>query len=243
VSLGKLPGSVGGDDAYGQSISADGNTIVGYNGNSFFGTPFRAFIWRPGAGMVELKQLLLALGASNAASYDLSQAVEVSDDGKTICGIAGALPFGPFDGWIATLPDVATIYCTAQTNSQGCTPAIGFSGTPSASSGAGFDVTAQNLIPGANGLLFYSTTGPDNSPFFGGTLCAAPPLTRTPVQNSGGAGPCSGTFSTDFNAWVPVSGDAALIGGATVWAQYWSRDVNAPSTTNVTDAVRFTLWP
>lgn len=43
--LGKLPGSVGGDDAQGMSVSEAGHTIVGWNGNGCFGTPFRAFVW------------------------------------------------------------------------------------------------------------------------------------------------------------------------------------------------------
>ncbi len=243
VSLGKLPDSVPADDATGMSISADGNTIVGIDGNSFFGTPFRPFIWRPGAGMVNLKDLLLALGASNVAPYALSQAVEVSDDGRTICGISGALPFGPFEGWVAKLPEVAQSYCTAQINSLGCLPSVGFTGTPSASSGAGFHVTASNILAGVNGLMFYSTIGANNAPFLGGILCAQPPLQRLPIQNSGGVAGCSGSFDSDFNAWVPTSGDAALVGGATVWAQYWSRDAASASTTNLTDALRFTLWP
>ncbi len=243
VSLGKLPDAVAADDATGVSVSADGNTIVGFCGDSFFGTPFRAFIWRPGAGVVELKSLLVALGAAQAGNFGLSQASEVSDDGKTIAGIAGALPFGPFDGWIATLPDVAKTYCTAQINSDGCAPAIGFAGTPSASFGSGFHVTASQLVAGQNGILFYSTTGPANTPFLGGVLCAQQPLTRLPIQNSGGAGACGGAFDFDFNAWVPLSADPALVGGATVWAQCWSRDPASASTTNLTDALEFVLWP
>jgi probable HAF family extracellular repeat protein len=243
VSLGKAPGSAPGDDALGLSVSADGNTIVGTNGNPFFGTPFRAFVWRSGAGVVVLEDLLVALGAPNAAGAGLSQAVEVSDDGKTIAALSGQPPFGPFAGWVATLPDVATSYCTAKTNSQGCTPTITWSGTPSASSGAGFEIATSQVLPTSSGLLFYSTTGPDSKPFQGGFLCVAGKVTRTPGQNSGGSGACGGSFSIDFNAHVALGLDPALVGGATVWAQYWSRDPGSASTTNLTDAVEFTLWP
>jgi hypothetical protein len=134
-----------------------------------------------------------------------------------------------------------TIYCTAKVNSQGCTPQIGFSGTPSASAGSGFNITCGNMIPQANGLLFYSLVGPGAFPFQGGLLCVQPPLTRTPVQNSGGAGPCTGLYDIDFNAHVALGGDPGLVAGAQVWSEYWARDVASPSTTNVTNALAFTL--
>ncbi len=243
VDLGKLPNSLGGDDAVGLSVSDDGNTIVGFNGNAFFGTPFRAFIWRPGAGMVVLEDLLVALGAANAAGTGLSQASEVSADGKTIAAISGQIFLAPFKGWVATLPVVATIYCTAQVNSQGCTPAISFDGTPSASSGGRFLLKASNLVDNVDGILFYGTSGPDSMPYSGGTLCVASRVKRTPVKNSGGSGACTGALSVDFNAYVPVSNDPGLVGGAKVWAQFWSRDPQSPAGTNLTNAVEFTLWP
>ena len=72
-----------------------------------------------------------------------------------------------------------------------------------------------------------------------------PPLRRTPVQSSNGAPPpaldCSGAFDLDFNAWVASGKDPALVSGQTVWAQYWSRDPLAPSTTNLSDALTFVL--
>jgi len=243
VQLGKLPGSAPDDDCTGLSVSADGNTIVGFNGDLFFGTPYRAFIWRPGAGIVVLKDLLVALGAANAASVNLSIAHDVSADGRTIAAQTGLPPFGPFKGWIARLPEVAVNYCTAKTNSQGCAPTMAFSGTPSASSGSGFELATSQVIPGVSGLLFYGTTGAAALPFQGGFLCVAGKVTRTPAQLSGGSGTCGGTFSMDFNAYVAASGDPALIGGATVWCQYWSRDVFSPSGTNLTDGLTFTLWP
>jgi probable HAF family extracellular repeat protein len=245
VHLGKAPASLPDDDCSGLSVSADGNTIVGSNGDSFFGTPFRAVIWRPGAGIVVLKDLLVALGAPNAATAELSFAQEVSADGKTIAIAGGQAPFGPFKGWIATLPDVASVYCTAKTNSQGCVPAIAFAGTPSASSGSGFTISASNLLSNVSGLLIYSTTGAASQPFQGGTLCLASPVRRTAGQNSGGAGACGGSLALDFNAQVALGQDPALIGGAKVWAQIWSRDSGfaPPNNTNLTDALSFTLWP
>lgn len=244
VKLGKLPGSVGGDDAFGMSVSDDGNTIVGWNGNAFFGTPFRAFIWRPGAGMVVLEDLLVALGAANAAGANLTFANNVSADGRTISGATGAFPT-PVNGFVATLPEVASAYCTAKVNSAGCTPAIAFSGTPSASSGAGFTISASQIMAASSGLLMYSKTGPATVPFFGGLLCLAGQITRTPGQFSGGTTGCTGALSMDFNAYTATGFDPLLVGGTDVWAQYWSRDAGfaPPNNANTTNAVAFTLWP
>jgi probable HAF family extracellular repeat protein len=244
VKLGKLPGSVGGDDAYGVSVSADGNTIVGYNGNSFFGTPFRAFVWRPGSGMVVLEDLLVALGAANAAGANLSFAYNVSADGRTISGATGGFP-QPTNGFVATLPEVADVYCTAKVNSAGCTPAIAFAGTPSASSGTGFVIFASQVMASSSGLLMYSKTGPAAVPFFGGLLCLGGQITRTPGQFSGGTTGCTGALAFEFNAYVAGGADPLLVGGADVWAQYWYRDAGfaPPNNADTTDAVAFTLWP
>jgi hypothetical protein len=139
-----------------------------------------------------------------------------------------------------------TTYCVAQVNSQGCTPAIGSVGAPSASSFLGFDVTASNILNNASGILFYGSA-PNNSPHLGGTLCVRQPVHRTPVQSSGGntgAPDCSGTFAFDFNAWIQSGADPALGAGAEVFAQYWSRDAAAFfSTTNLTDALAFFVGP
>ena len=138
-----------------------------------------------------------------------------------------------------------TVYCTAKVNSAGCTPAMAFAGSPSASAGSGFDLSASQILDNKFGLLFYSKTGPDSSPFMGGTLCVKPPLVRTPIQNSGGSPPCGGTFSFDFNAYIASGADPALISGQQVWSQYWSRDPGfaPPDNTNPTDAVEFTIQP
>jgi hypothetical protein len=82
----------------------------------------------------------------------------------------------------------------------------------------------------------------------GGTLCVAPPVRRTPGQNSGGSTTgtdCTGTFSFDFNAWIASVLNPTLLPGATVWAQYWSRDPGfaPPNNAGLTDAQTFLIWP
>jgi hypothetical protein len=140
-------------------------------------------------------------------------------------------------------PDVPAVYCTAKVNSAGCTPSIGSTGTPSASAGSGFVVTTINELNDKFGLYFYSKSGPTNVAFQGGLLCAAPPLVRTKLQNSGGAPPCGGTYTMDFNAYIASGVDPALVAGQQVWLQTWSRDPASPSTTNLSDALTFTICP
>lgn len=154
----------------------------------------------------------------------------------------------PSVGVVLTTPEGAacpqpTTYCTAKTNSELCAPLITFSGLPSASAGSGFDIDTDLVIANTNGLLFYSKTGPDATPFQGGFLCAAAPVRRTLGQNSGGAGPCGGSFTFDFNAYIAAGSDAGLVAGQGVWGQYWYRDPASPSTTGLTDAITFSICP
>ncbi len=140
------------------------------------------------------------------------------------------------------------VYCQAKLNSLGCTPSISGAGVPSASSGSGLVLSVSQVLNQVNGLFFYSTVGPAQSPFLGGLLCASPPLQRMGIGNSGGnpsapASDCSGVFSADFNAWVASSGDPALVAGADVWVQHWSRDPGDPFTVSLSAAVTFALCP
>ena len=122
-------------------------------------------------------------------------------------------------------------YCTAKTNSLGCAPIIGSSGTPGLADAQPFFVTATDVISNKNGLLFYGLSGPSNAPFLGGTLCVQPPLRRTTAQNSGGSPPpddCSGSYAFDFDAWFQSGADPLLVPGTVLDAQYWMRDPADP---------------
>jgi hypothetical protein len=77
-------------------------------------------------------------------------------------------------------------------------------------------------------------------------LCVAAPTTRTAVQSSGGStsgADCTGVFALDFNARIQSGVDPALSLGAEVYCQYWSRDPQSPSTTSLTNALRFLVQP
>ena len=146
--------------------------------------------------------------------------------------------FGKCSGTVVWMNQAAgcagpTTYCTAKTTSSGCVPAIGSSGTPSPA--GGFAVTATQIEAGQPGLVFWATGGAASAPFQGGFLCVAAPVIRQPVQFSGGAGACAGSYSTDMSAVV-----AAQPLGTQVWAQYWFRDPGAASSTGLSDGLTFT---
>ena len=128
--------------------------------------------------------------------------------------------------------------------STGCLPHIESLGSPSASAGSGFDIRLEDVRGTQPGILIYSTAGPSAVPLFGSFLYVAPPIVRTPPQQSGGtSGMCDGSFVFDFNTWVTTGPDANLTAGTTVWAQYWSRDPGDPDGAHLSDALSFQLLP
>jgi plastocyanin len=140
----------------------------------------------------------------------------------------------------------ASTYCTTKMNSLFCLPAIGSTGTASASAGSGFNISASNIINNKQGLLFYGVNGQSSAPYQGGTLCVKSPTIRTPVQNSGGSptgSDCSGVFNFDFNVRIASGVDPLLVQGVVVDSQYWSRDPADPFHTNLTNGLHFTICP
>ena len=139
---------------------------------------------------------------------------------------------------VCTAPPVG--YCTPKVNSLGCTPQIGFSGThPSASAQSGFTVTGSNVRNQKPGLMLYSLTGRDATPFGGGTLCVLAPVRRSGQLSSGGSpsgNDCTGAYSLDLNAFIAGgTGDPGLaVPGNTVRMQFWGRDQGFPAPDNVT---------
>jgi hypothetical protein len=151
------------------------------------------------------------------------------------------------------LPGPVTTYCTAKTNSLGCTPSIGATGTPSATAANGFVVRVVNSINNKNGLFFYGVTGRAATPFQGGTLCVNSPIRRTSGINSGGNPPpndCSGVYAIDMNSFAQSSGPpvplAALkVPGTVVDCQSWGRDPGfaAPNNTSLSNGLEYVVGP
>jgi hypothetical protein len=138
-------------------------------------------------------------------------------------------------------PPIA-LYCSNKPNSAGCKPKITASGTPSRSGETAFFVLGTRFVNNQTGLFFWGGQ-PKNVPFMGGALCVKGPLTRTPVQSSGGTPNgvnCTGTFSFAFDsAYMAKKG---LSAGMTIYGQYWSRD-HAPLRVGLSDGIQFTICP
>jgi hypothetical protein len=135
-------------------------------------------------------------------------------------------------------------YGTSQPSSAGCLAAMSATGLASLGSTAPFQLRATQVIPDRDGLLLYGFA-PKDSPLGGGTLWVSSPIQRSGLIDSGGspATPCSGTFSYDFGARLRSGLDPALTPGRHVFAQYWYRDPQSPSLTNLTNAVEFAVLP
>ena len=137
-------------------------------------------------------------------------------------------------------------YCTAKTNSLGCSPALTMTGLPKVSAVSGCMLSTINLLGGSVGIYIHSTTGSQAQPFHGGLLCILPQITRhAPAGTAGTVGSCDGMLSEDFNAYIASGLDSNLVAGATVWLQAWSRDPADPLGygDSLSDAVWATICP
>jgi len=81
----------------------------------------------------------------------------------------------------------------------------------------------------------------------GGINCILGPAARAGYQNPGGdslpANNCSGGFVIDFNTYIAGGTNPALVTGATVWCQWWSRDSGfaPPNNFGFSQGLQFTI--
>lgn len=141
-------------------------------------------------------------------------------------------------------------YCTSGISSNFCQPTMSASGLPNASNSSGFTLHCSGLEGQKSALIFYGVTGRAAFPWAPGSsswLCVKSPTQRTPASNSGGsAGSCNGSISVDWLAFVastPNALGAPLTPGAVIDAQCWYRDPPAAKTTNLSDALEFSVCP
>jgi hypothetical protein len=186
-------------------------------------------------------------GATNIAAGALGYAANIGSSAsprwfhlraKDFAGNYGTTRhFGPM---LADANSVSS-YCVGKANSLGCVPAIGSANQPSKSSG-NFTVTCSNALNQKNGLLFWGYA-PSATPFQGGTKCVASPTVRTVTSLSGGsalpANDCTGTYAFTFDTAYMTAN--AIDPGDVIYAQWWMRDPASPSTTGLSNGIKFTV--
>ncbi|MCC6408875.1 MAG: PD40 domain-containing protein [Planctomycetes bacterium] len=192
------------------------------------------FVWN-GASLPPAAGLVLLSGDARVAAFPSG------DPGYVLGDVNGWSDVFTVDRFARATPPYTT-YCTAKTNSSGCSPRIGASGIASTSALDSLRIVAVDVLATKNGLLIWGL-GAMALPFGGGTLCVQPPLKRTSVQNSGGASPCGGAYSFAFDqAYMASKGVGA---GAVLFAQFWSRDPGfaPPDDIGLTNALAFSVLP
>jgi len=224
-----------------------GSTSLTIVGRNF--PPTGNEVWFTQAGGNPTGDPVKAIGVSSTAGGTVIAlaAPAGAGAGDVIVKKAGAAndAFSNAFPWSPSACPVPADFCTPKLNSEGCLPAIGFVGTPSASSATPCLITATQVLNNKTGFLIYGYT-PASTPFQGGTLCFSGTLKRTPAQNSGGNAPpndCSGSYSFDFNARIASGIDPNLVVGRNIVAQYYSRDPAASFGVGLTNALAFTICP
>ncbi len=103
IGLGDLPDDPLETEAHG--VTDDGSVVVGravYLGLS------KAFIWDATYGMRNLQEVLWVDYGLDLAGWELSQATDVSDDGRVIVGFA-VNPDGNKEGWRVVIPEPSSV--------------------------------------------------------------------------------------------------------------------------------------
>lgn len=146
--------------------------------------------------------------------------------------------------------ELPSTYCTPGTTSNACSALVTAVGTPSASAPNGFTITAGSVEGQKTGLVFYGINGRSAAPWGGSNtsfLCVKSPVQRMTALLSGGtSGACDGALSIDWNAYMSAHPSALgqpLQVGQVVNAQAWFRDPPAPETTNLSNALEFSVCP
>jgi len=168
-------------------------------------------------------------------------------DGRLDCllsnGSTAALVLGGLDGpepWLACpLPQDA---------SNGCTPWIQASGTPSLTQYADLELRVSQLPGSTVGLCFYGTNRA-LTPFGSGVLCLAPPMRRTALSSSvPGTGTCPVWGPSTVVHCTLSKLDLLALGlsaGDRFFAQAWLRDPGYPPPGDVvlSGALSIQIWP
>ena len=147
-----------------------------------------------------------------------------------------------------------TGYCSAGTSLGGCNASLSGSGEPTAPGSAvwgqvtPFVVRMTGMPAQRSSLLFYGLSaaswpwGPAST----SRLCVAYPVERLGLDvSSGSLGACDGEIAVDLNAFMlahPAALGAPFAVGQDLFVQGWYRDPGASRDTNLSDALKVTIW-
>lgn len=261
-----LVGSYNASDWYDVTLAPDGNGTFDISGstalvNTGGGPEGIVFIGGGNPGFGADSALISEYSANAVRAYDLDASGNPDPatrrdfmtglsgaEGAVIDPVTGDFLFSTFGGGnrvlVVTGFDAPTVFCAGKPNSRGCTPTIGWTGTPTATGADDFIVAGTGFTNGEFGVLAFSAS-PGAVPFGGGTLCLSGQTLRLPVRSSGGSAgvgtDCSGTFSELLDqAWLAGSGFTV---GTSVYVQYLARDTGfaGADAVSLSDGLRFTV--
>lgn len=174
----------------------------------------------------------------------------ISNGTPNYLAIDGGFRDQGFPGVAASLCPNFVSYCTSSTTTGGCVPTMNFQGTPSATATSGCILSVASVDGQRTGLIFYGISGRVAFPWLTGStswFCVKSPVQRTFVHGSGGTpGSCNGGLAIDWNDFRTIYPGALgnpIPPGLKVQTQAWFRDPPAPKTTNLSNAMEFTVCP
>lgn len=147
--------------------------------------------------------------------------------------------------YVFRLTQAPAPYCAGKRNTAGCVPFVSTSGMARTGGNQPFLVRAHDVLVDEPGYLLYGFASSAIA-FHGGTLCVKAPFTRwLPPRraSNGGAAPCGGQLTRDFNKRIRSGADPLLTVGQTVHAQWRLRDRGDPFGDSLTDAISFQVCP
>jgi Tol biopolymer transport system component len=245
-------------DSHGPTMSSDGRYVLFFSSASFVPNDLntRQDVFRRDRllGVTEMVSVKDNGDQLNQFSFacGLSGAGNVAVWGSYASDVVPGDTNNNGDVFARILPRAATTYCTAGTTTNGCNAIMSSNtGVADMSNGAGsFVLTCAHVEGAKTGLIFYGASGRASTPWSAtstSTLCVDPPLQRAPAQNSGGNfAQCDGTLTLDlfqFFGTHPGALGQPIYPGQVLDAQAWFRDPSAPKTTNLSNAMEFTIAP
>jgi hypothetical protein len=171
-------------------------------------------------------QAIVAGNPATIVRFELGSDAQIERGGWNIDDVQIVSISGVGLGCLAALP-----YCTAKLSSVGTLPFLEAVGSTSVS----LANLRIDLLEGTYhkvGVLFHSASGPNATPFAGGTLCVQPPIVR------------DGSFTTDAFGYAqfPFAPPPSAV-GQTWYVQAWFRDPPAFSGIGLSRALELRICP